>query len=109
MSIVNAHDAVFADRSLDPGKKERLELQACIKVAQGAGSLRKTKLRTYSGRTMRTQMIDSLNPMCKFCVKLLQAVRMVIGQLQGAFKTLLKCVKTAFHLPLAPGRIRLRV
>ena len=34
---------------------------------------------------------------------------MVIGQLQGAFKTLLKCVKTSLYLTFAPGRIRLRV
>jgi hypothetical protein len=49
-------------------------------------------------------MIDSLNPVGEFYVKLLQALRMVIRQLQGAFKTLLKGIKTAFHLTLGMGR-----
>jgi hypothetical protein len=40
----------------------------------------------------------------QFGVKLLQAVRLVIGQLQGAFKTLLEAVKTAFHLTFGMGR-----
>ena len=65
---VDAHGAVFAHRSLDPSEKERLQLQACIKIAQAAGSLCKTELRTYSGRTMRTQLIDSLDPVGELCV-----------------------------------------
>jgi hypothetical protein len=47
--------------------------------------------------------------MGQFFIKLFQAVCLVIGQLQGAFKTLLKRVKTSFHLTLAKGRIRLGV
>src|SRR3984893_12123659 len=88
---------------------ERLQLEAYIEVTQAASSLRKTKLRTCSGGTMRTQMIDSLNPVGELCVKLLQALRMVIRQFQRAFKTLLERVKTSFHLTLAPSRIGLRV
>jgi hypothetical protein len=40
-------------------------------------------------------MIDRLNPVGQFFVKIFQAVRLVIGQLQSAFKTLLERVKTA--------------
>jgi hypothetical protein len=76
-------------------------------VAQAAGSLRKTYLRTYSGRTVRTQMIDSLNPVGEFCVKFFEALRTIIRQIQSAFKTLLKCVKTSFYLTLAPSGVRL--
>jgi D-arabinose 1-dehydrogenase-like Zn-dependent alcohol dehydrogenase len=41
---VDAHGAVFAHCALDAGEKQRLQLQACIDVAQGAGSLCKTLL-----------------------------------------------------------------
>ncbi len=88
----------------DPGEKERLQLEAHIEVTQAASSLRKTKLRTCSGGTMRTQMIDSLNPVGELCVKLLQALRMVIRQFQRAFKTLLERVKTSFDLTLGMDR-----
>jgi hypothetical protein len=38
---------------------------------------------------MRTQMIDRLDPVVELCIQILEALRAVIGQLQGAFKTLL--------------------
>jgi hypothetical protein len=106
---VDAHRAVFAHGAFELGEKERLQVQAGLQVAQRAGGLGKTSLRTNPGRTMRAQMVNGLDPVGKLLIKFLQAVRPVIRQFQGALKALLEGVKAAFYLTFTPRAVRLGV